>query len=273
MKKASVIPLILISLTNYPLPVEAKLTQTSSKTINDLGTSFAQQPQFPDNGAPTGRRRGGTSRDGCPTLNMPVTALAPGEDTLDSVAGTTSFKVSSKSFSILTVSEHPSFLFYIPTLPTTIHTGEFILQNEAGDDIQRISLALPLQPGIISIDILKSSQYPLQMNTKYHWYFKVYCQGDRRTSNYFFVDGWIQRVAMTPQLDSQLNKGSTVKYKVYAANNLWYDALTNLADQRYIDSHNSIFAKDWADLLKSVGLQDLTGTGIIKHYNQLPTKM
>ena len=82
MKKSSIIGFLLISLTSYPLPVWAKPTQTFSKPIDSAGIYFAQQPKFPDNGAPTGRRRGGTSRDGCPTLSKPVTALVPGEETL-----------------------------------------------------------------------------------------------------------------------------------------------------------------------------------------------
>lgn len=273
MKRTSVIPLILINLTNYPLPVGAKLIQTNSKPINDVKIYFAQQPQFPDNGAPTGRRRGGTSRDGCPTLSLPITALVPGEETLYRVEGATSFTISSKSFLTSTVSEYPSFLFYVPALPKSIHKGEFVLQDKVGDDVYRIPLSLPQKPGIINIDILKSSQYPLQLNEKYHWYFKVYCEGLRRTSDYFFVDGWVQRVPITPKLQNQLNKSSSATYMVYATHNLWYDAITHLADLRYTNSHSNILAKDWAELLKSVGLQDLTGASIVKHYNQLPTKM
>lgn len=273
MKTANVIPFLLISLTSYPLAVEAKLTETISKPINSVGIYLVQQPKFPDNGAPTGRRRGGTSRDGCPTLSEPVTALVPGEDTVDKAEGTTLSKNTSKSFLTSTVAEYPSFLFYIPALPINIDAGEFVLQNEAGDDVYRTPLILPQQPGIISIKPVQSVQYSLQINKKYHWYFKVYCEDRKRASDYFFVDGWIQRVVLTPRLKSQLSEASLSKYKIYTDNNLWYDALTNLADLRYTNLHNARLAKDWDDLLKPIGLQDLAGTPIIQRYNQLPTKM
>lgn len=273
MKTANVIPFLLISLTSYPLAVKAKLTETMSKPINSVGIYLVQKPKFPDNGAPTGRRRGGTSRDGCPTLSKPVTALVPGEETLGKAEGTTLSKSTSKSFLTSTVAEYPSFLFYIPALPTSIDAGEFVLQDEAEDDVYRTPLTLPQKPGIIGINLIQNVQYSLQINKKYHWYFKVYCEDRKRASDYFFVDGWIQRVALMPRLNSQLSKANLSKYKIYTGNNLWYDALTNLADLRYTNSHNAALAKDWDDLLKPVGLQDLTGIPIIQRYNQLPTKM
>lgn len=273
MKTANVIPFLLISLTSYPLAVEAKLIETISKPINSVAIYLVQKPKFPDNGAPTGRRRGGTSRDGCPTVSKPVTALVPGEETLGKAEGTTLSKSTSKSFLTSTVAEYPSFLFYIPALPTNIDAGEFVLQDEAEDDVYRTPLTLPHKPGIIGINLIQSVQYSLQINKKYHWYLKVYCEDRKRASDYFFVDGWIQRVALTPRLNSQLSKTNSSKYKIYTGNNLWYDALTNLADLRYTNSHNAALAKDWDDLLKPVGLQDLTGIPIIQRYNQLPTKM
>ena len=119
-----------------------------------------------------------------------------------------------------TVAEYPTFLFHVPALPASIETGEFVLQNEARDDVYRTSLILPQQPGIISINLIQSIQYSLQINKKYHWYFKVYCEERKRASDYFFVDGWIQRVALTPGLNSQLSKASLSKYKIYTANGL-----------------------------------------------------
>lgn len=264
---------MLIGLTSYPLAVEAKLTETISEPISSVGIYLVQKPKFPDNGAPTGRRRGGTSRDGCPTLSKPITALVPGEETLAKAEGTTLTKNTSKSFLTSTVAEYPSFLFYIPALPINIDAGEFVLQNEAGDDVYRTPLILPQQPGIISIKPSQSVQYFLQINKKYHWYFKVYCEDRKRASDYFFVDGWIQRVALKPMLNNQLSKANLTKYKIYTSNNLWHDGLANLADLRYTNSHNAALAEDWDNLLKSIGLQDLIGIPIVQLYNQLPSKM
>jgi len=171
-----------------------------------LGTHFAQQPKFPDNGAPTGRRRGGTSRDGCPVLNKPLTALVPGEETLGEVQAGASPKIISKSFLASTVAKYPTFWFYVPKLHTTAHRSEFVLQNEAGDDVYATALTLPEKPGIISISLPQSSQYSLEKDLKYHWYFKVYCGVTQKTPDYFFVDGWVQRVALNPHFSQNLER-------------------------------------------------------------------
>lgn len=254
MKITCVIPLILISLA-CPSPVWAQLAESVSNPLDIAPIRFARS-KFPDNGAPTGRRRGGTSRDSCSALNTPLTALVPGEET---------FKSNSKSFLAATVAEHPTFWFYVPQLLTATRRSEFVLQNEAGDDVYRTSLTLPDKPGVISISLPKSTQYSLKIDNKYHWYFKVYCGDPQKTSEYFFVDGWVERVALTYELESQLKTAKSEEYMAYAANNIWYDALTNLAKLRRSDSQNSILAENWADLLKSVGLQDLAQMPIIQY--------
>lgn len=264
MKIACVIPLVLVSLTSFPPPVRAQLAESVSNPLDSAHIHFAQLPKLPDNGAPTGRRRGGTSRDGCPTLNTPITALVPGEETSGSSQAGTDPKSISKSFLASTVAEHPTFWFYVPNLPAHARSGEFVLQNEAGDDVYRTPLVLPQKPGVISISLPQNPQYSLKTDNKYHWYFKVYCGNPQETPEYFFVDGEVQRVALTRVLESQLNTAKSGKYRVYAANNIWYDALTNLADLLSTDSQNPMLAEDWADLLKSVGLQDLAQAPIVQ---------
>lgn len=272
MKLACVMPLVLVSLTSCPPPVRAQLAESVSNPLDIARIYFAQLPKFPDNGAPTGRRRGGTSRDGCPALNTPLTALVPGEETLGELQGGASPKIISKSLLASTVAEYPTFWFYVPQLTTTARSGEFVLQNEAGDDVYRTPVTLPEKPGVISISLPMSPQYSLKTDNKYLWYFKVYCGAPKNTSEYFFVDGWVQRVALTRNLESQLKTAKPGGYMAYAANNIWYDALTNLADLLSTDSQNATLVEDWADLLKSVGLQDLAQAPIVQRYSQLPSR-
>ncbi len=271
MNIAGVIFLVLVSLTSYSLPLQAQLAEPVNNRL-ERDRLHAQPPKFPDNGAPTGRRRGGTSRDGCPALNMPLTALVPGEETLAS-EGRISTKFISKSFLASTLTQYPTFWFYIPQSPSVVHLGEFVLQNEAGDDVYRTSLTLPQEPGAIGISLPSSQQYALQIDKKYHWYFKVYCGDPHKTPEYFFVDGWVQRVALTPEIMRQLKMAKSARYVTYAANNIWYDALTNLAQLRRTGSDNIILKQDWAELLRSVGLQDFAAMPIVLLYNQLPNRM
>lgn len=271
MKLAFVIPLVLIIFTTCPLLVRAQLTESVNNPLDSARIHFAQL-KFPDNGAPTGRRRGGTGRDGCPALNKPLTALVPGEETSGSDQGGISPKIISKSFLASTVAEYPTFWVYVPQMPVIKNFGEFVLQNEAEDDVYRTPLTLPGKPGITSISLPRSPQYSLETGKKYRWYFKIYCGALQKAPEYFFVDGWVQRVVLTRDLESQLKMAKSREYMVYATNNIWYDALTNLAELRHNDSQNAILDQHWADLLKAVGLQDLAQAAIVQRYSQFPTR-
>lgn len=291
MKLAFVVPFILVSFTSSLSQASAQGVEPihnyhraliefeplpSFGSKGTLPTGYGKQrttrvnflpPDLPDNGTPTGRRRGGTGRDGCPALNVPITALVPGEETAGEVQAGNSTKSSSKSFLAKTVAEYPSFWIYLPELPTNLRTGEFVLQDRDGNDVYRSPITLPEAPGIIGISLPSNSQYSLKTDQQYHWYFKVYCGALQKTSEYFYVDAWVQRVAMTPDLENQLKTAKSREYVAYAANSIWYDAVTNLADLRRTDSQNAILKEDWADLLKAVSLEDLAQAPIIQRYS------
>lgn len=256
MKLACVIPLLLLSLVNNPLQVQAQvaqpITNRSASTQNNLS-----ELKFPRNGAPIGRRQGGARRNGCPNLNQPLTALVPGEETPEE----------SKSFLALTVSEYPTFWVYLPQLPTNLRSGEFIFQDESGKDIYRTLVSLPQQAGIIGINLPSNPQYALKTNSKYQWYFKIYCGESQNTSDYFYVKAWVQRVPFNTSLESQLKTVKPGKYKVYAVNYLWQDAVTNLAQLRSTNSDSRVLAEDWAKLLEAVNLEEFAGASIVGHYN------
>nr|WP_248277755.1 DUF928 domain-containing protein [Brasilonema sp. UFV-L1] len=246
--------LLSLGLVNDPVKVQANPKQSYQSQITHTPNLFAQK--FPDNGAPTGRRRGATSRrDGCPSLKTPVTALVPGQEK------------NNKSFLGLTVSEYPTFWVYLPELPTNLSSGEFVLQDEQGNDIYRTSLTLAAKVGIIGVSLPPKSEYALKQNSKYHWFFRVYCGEPKNKPEYFFVDAWLQRVALTPQLQQQLKTAKSQEYKVYGANNIWYDAITNLAQLRRTHSDVSTLAKDWTSLFKAVDLEELAQAPILQGYN------
>lgn len=224
-----------VSYSNYPRLVLAQ----SDKPTNDVSTlerSKQQELDFSGYGRP-GRRTGGGSRSLCPSIDPPLTALIP-ETNLGK-----------------TVAERPSFLFYIPYSPQQAPDGEFVLQSEQGDDIYRTDVTLPQTPGIVSISI-PSTVKPLEISQSYRWYFKLYCES-QQASTPIFVEGWVQRVALTPTLKSQLLAAKARDYAVYAANGIWYDALTHLAQLRHTNRANPQLDLEWIDLLnaKGVGLE------------------
>ena len=249
--------ILLILLASYPAQVDAQVTQPVKKAVPNPQNRL-DQLKFPRNGAPVGRRQGGARRTGtqCPDLKTPMTALVPGEGTSDE----------SISFSAFTVSEFPTFWVYVPQLPSNVRSGEFVFQDEKGNDVYRMPLTLPEKSGVIGISLPPSPQYALKTDNKYQWYFKVYCGDPQNTSEYFYVKSWVQRVALTSQLESQLKAAKSGEYFAYAVNQIWQDALTNLADMRQINSGDRALSDDWTNLLTSVGLSEFASAPIVARY-------
>jgi hypothetical protein len=62
------------------------------------------------------------------------------------------------------------------------------------------------------------------------------------------IYGFIQRVALTPERERQINAGMP---------DVWYDALTRLANLYIASPQDAALKNDWARLLKSAGLEEL----------------
>jgi hypothetical protein len=251
---AYVIPMLLISIMNYSESVQAQILNPN--TIKNSPQQSFKQPKLPRNGAPTGRRRAGAGRNPeCPSSLTGLTALVPGEV--------------GESFLASTVAEYPTFWFYVPELPETARSAEFVLHTQDGRKVQNVyrrPLTLSGKSGIISISPPLQPQYSLKADKTYHWYFHIYCGDTEKTSDNFYVDGFVQRQTLTQALDSQLKTVKPRDYIAYSANNIWYDALTNLGQLRRLNPQNASINKDWVDLLNAVGLQDLAKEPIVQHY-------
>ena len=257
---ACVIPLTLLSVANLP-QVQAQVAQPT-KTPN-VNKQKLERLNFPRNDAPTGRRQGGAKR-GCPDLKQPVTALVPGEETVIPGEETVTESI---SFLASTVSEYPTFWVYVPELPNKVRLGEFVFQDKKGENIYRTPLTLPEKSGVIGISLPQSPQYALKQDNKYQWYVKVYCGDTQNTSDSYYVKAWVQRVALTPKLESELRAAKSEEYIAYAVSQIWQDALTNLAQLRRTNSASSVLAQDWTDLLKAVGLEEFAGAPIVQLYS------
>jgi Domain of Unknown Function (DUF928) len=247
-KVACLISLLLIAISSYPQKAQSHLAQSIpiKKENGDL--------KFPDNGEPKGRRRGGTSRqDVCPQLNTQITALVPGREK------------NNESLSFLTpiVAEYPTFWVYLPELPPNLRAGEFVLQDSLGNDILRKPLALSGKPGVIAISLPPNPQYALKQNKSYHWYFKVFCNRQKDHPEYFYVDAWVKKIALTPLLKQELGRAKSGEYKTYQRNQLWYDALTNLVELRRQNPQDKRLIADWRKLLTLLGLEELGNTQIV----------
>lgn len=244
----SAISWVIVNFTIYPLLVWAQPSISTNNKNFSKGSvrqqppqqSQQQSPDFSGDGRP-GRRTGGGSRSPCPPIEPPLTALMPVTNLGKTVA------------------ERPTFLFYVPYSPQAAPAGEFVLQSEQGHDIYRTPFTLPKTPGFVSFNT-PSTAAPLEINKPYRWYFKLYCE-PQKVSAPVFVDGWVQRVELSAEFESQLRSTKQREYYVvYAANGIWYDALAHLAQLRLANPANARLNYEWASLLgaKGVGLSQLS---------------
>jgi hypothetical protein len=215
-----------------------------ARAVKEVGTNSLsllkkKTPDFSGDGRP-GRRIGGGSRYPCPAVKLPLTALMP-----ETNWGKT-------------ISTHPSFGFYVPYSSEQVNMGEFVLQKIEGNDVYRMRFTLPKASGIVSLNV-PSTKAPLETNKLYRWYFKLYC-GPQQSSTPVFVEGWVQRVTMTSEVEKQLQTTKQAEYAVYTDNNIWYDAIAHLLELRLAYPLDAKLDRDWMELLssKGVNLQSIT---------------
>ncbi|MFB2980017.1 DUF928 domain-containing protein [Microseira sp. BLCC-F43] len=216
--------------------------------INNL---FIQQSQiknqnsrdFAEDGIPSsGNRTGGASRSPCPYTNPPLTALMP---------------IINRG---KTVADRPTLWFYVPYSSQQASAGEFVLKEEGNKEIFRIPFTLPRTPGLVSFSI-PSTKAPLEIDKEYVWFFKVICQQQEASVSEpslepgILVQGWVQRVKPTPELESELKAKTEPEYTIYTNHLIWYDALDSLTKLRITQPTNTKLTDEWINLFKLKGIE------------------
>ncbi|NJK39991.1 MAG: DUF928 domain-containing protein [Oscillatoriales cyanobacterium SM2_3_0] len=174
----------------------------------------------------------------------------------------------------LTLSEHPTFLIYIPK--TTAKTAEFYLEEElpsaVGSSAQAKALyttqvSLPRQAGFIKVQ-LPQNNIALEPGKIYRWYFTLNCSDSNDpTANAGapFVSGIVQRVDQ-PDLAQQLSSVPVIQQvALYGKAGIWYDMIAALADLRRSRPTDATLTTKWVTELSSdvVGLPELSGEPLI----------
>ncbi len=198
-----------------------------------------QLPPAPPSTPPPNRTRSGGSLGDeavCTAGDQSVRALIPVENP------------------VLTTAAHPTFLFYVPYGSEQVQYGEFSVLVGVNEmqRLYRTRFMLPAQPGIVSIQLPESPDYQLKEDTFYHWYFKLACAG--HTTPNIQVDGWVQRVALTPDRQRQIDSASP---------EVWYDALAQVAEQRLTDPQNPALMTQWQNLLTTINATELIEMPIV----------
>ncbi|MEH2202728.1 MAG: DUF928 domain-containing protein [Nostoc sp.] len=271
--------LILSSTTQYSAQVidRAKQPVTNKQPAQPVKTPASpQQPTsrpvfiLPKAPAPlspvSGRRAGMGSRDNCPAVSTPLTALVPfqeeqkvGKQTNNSIIGTVEG---------LTTLERPTFWFYIPyTKDLSNSSAEFSLQDSAENDVYRNAIALPSKPSIIGISLPSTAS--LKLDKTYRWYLKVRCNQET-ASIPVYVEGDIKRINLEERVVQQLEAANEPRQKIiiYAEKGIWFDALNMLAEIHISNYKDASVEEDWQSLLQSINLNNIATMPLIK----LPTR-
>lgn len=251
------IALILSTTTQYSIRVTAQTPKPIATKQLNPATRQRNKPVFvlpklpAGLGTVSGRRTGMGSRDNCPNVATELTALVPlqkqqtDQSSLEIVGG-------------LTTSERPTFWFNVPytnDLPNL--NAEFILKDSTDNDIYRTPIALPNKPRVISVSL--PSTVALEIGKTYRWYLKVRCSQQQTARVPIYVDGSIKRVNLDFHVAQQLKAATNPQEKVtiYAANGIWFESITELAQLRLANLNDTSIVDDWQSLLQSVGLNNI----------------
>lgn len=157
---------------------------------------------------------------------------------------------------VLTVSEHPTFFFYVPFSADEVKYGEFSVLLWPGEQerLYKTRFALPEQPGIVSITLPATPEYALAEEQYYHWYFQLYCRDSTIPEPNLEVHGWVQRVARTPERDRSIQ--ATLP-------DIWYDALNLAAERLQASPQDPQLQQAWHDLLDAIDAGNLAEVTIV----------
>jgi hypothetical protein len=229
-----------LGLLSYPVVFQISLSAVMAAPIK------LRLPPPPQRGI-SGSRAAAASRDACPIVSQPLTAIVPEYRSAqeNQVWG-------------LTRMEHPTFWFYVPYAKSALVDISFTLQDDSNPVdpniiYQNSTIAPAPTPGMIRIALPKSST-ALAVNKPYHWFLKLNmgCTSGQRP---IYAEGWIQRMELDRNLSKQIDRAtSTEKVGLYAENGLWHDALTTLANLRTAKPQDPGLSQDWQNLLNAVGL-------------------
>jgi hypothetical protein len=208
---------------NQPFPAQINLTQVEKDP--------------PNRGTPPGKEGTG-SRGDCISQQdkPPLTRIVGGHQ------------------SQFTVKDYPTIWVYLPYTAQEASNGEFSLQD--GDiEIFRTRLKIPSKSGIVGVS-LPSNIPALKVGKEYRWYFDINCSRNLSSNNSSTpasVTGIVQRKLISVELERDLKttKSLLEKVLVYAKHNIWYEAITELAQLRLNEPNNLTFNTVWVGFLNN----------------------
>lgn len=242
------------SLANTPENIIA--TEASNQAIESI-SNF----QPPDRGAPNRTADGGAR--GCGQMTL----LTPGD------RGAT------------TISGNPTFFWYInptpddPTKYRPIQKLAVVVINEKEEEIYAQMIDAPSEASIVSFKLPENDLPALEPGQWYNIFIGAYNQ---ENPNIYepcnSLSAWVKRQVLTDEQQQELNivASNEERLQFYIQHEIWYDALTTLADIIRQSPHNSTLNLQWIQMLESIELGELANqpllqpTQIVRHVEPNP---
>jgi Domain of Unknown Function (DUF928) len=161
-----------------------------------------------------------------------------------------------------TLASHPTLMVFMPE--SNAEEAVFSLKDEDGNLIYQTVLPISGEAGIAKIQI-PSSVPALEVGKNYQWLTALITEG-RLTPSTPYVDGWIQRIAATPEMAKALQiKDPIARAQSLANQGIWYDTAATLVELREAQPENAASLKNWQELLVSVGLKEIESAPLLQY--------
>ncbi|MBW4691964.1 MAG: DUF928 domain-containing protein [Lyngbya sp. HA4199-MV5] len=172
----------------------------------------------------------------------------------------------------LTTADRPTFWLHTSSGIKDGALAVLVLQDGSNKSSHRLTFQIPphTPAAVLSLPIPATAP-PLQANTPHRWEIRLFCNSGNSALAEPSIDspiifsGGIQRITPSTQLQRQLAIAKTPldRATFYAANGIWYDALTTLGLQvqgkQFVDA---AIARAWSDLLRQTNLEPVATSPI-----------
>jgi hypothetical protein len=204
-----------------------------------------------------GGKRGSSCLEKSQEEKMPLIGLMPIRNKLN-------WRTRVPGNQTLTVAANPTFFVYISE--TTAKSAEFLLFDDQDNEVYQTTLRLPTvpsssvsTPGIVKVSL--PANVSLETGKNYRWVFALNCMApDGDLSGTLYVDGWIQRTQLSPDLKTKIEQATPLEQaQLYAKARIWPETLMLASQLR------SSKPDEWEELLNSVGLTEIAQAPFIEY--------
>jgi len=209
-----------------------------------------------------GGKRGSSCLEKSQEEKMPLIGLMPIRNKLN-------WRTRVPGNQTLTVAANPTFFVYVSE--TTAKSAEFLLSDDQDNEVYQTTLRLPSvpssdvsTPGIVKVSL--PANVSLETGKNYHWVFALNCMAaDGDLSGTLYVDGWIQRTELSPDLKTKIEQATPLEQaQLYAKARIWSETLMLVSQLR------SSKPDEWEELLNSVGLTQIAQAPFIEYRTPEP---